>query len=344
MQASIVKAKLVAESPVNMECRVKDIIALGDQGGAGHLIICDVLCMHIDENVLDGDRIDPHKIDLMGRMGRTFYVRASGNAVSSIYQPVTDLPVGFDALPSYISSNRYLTGNQIAMMAGLNALPPAETFVPITSAQLEADEVEITESVSKLLADNQVNEAFGLMVQYYEKTEHDLLCLEGATDDWSVALMTEGGTLGELSFGREKPMASFLVPAIRDVLQSSKTIKELDAIVISSGPGSYTGLRIVASTAKGLCLGSGHPLIAVPTLKSISWQGVKSQAYDRVIAIIDARRQDVFCAIYDNNGTEILAPTLLTLSESCFDPWLGARQWCVAMVCIKLIPLLGHLL
>ncbi|MFN8318203.1 MAG: flavin reductase family protein [Saprospiraceae bacterium] len=169
VQASIVKAKLVAESPVNMECRVKDIIALGDQGGAGHLIICDVLCMHIDENVLDGDRIDPHKIDLMGRMGRTFYVRASGNAVSSIYQPVTDLPVGFDALPSYISSNRYLTGNQIAMMAGLNALPPAETFVPITSAQLEADEVEITESVSKLLADNQVNEAFGLMVQYYEK-------------------------------------------------------------------------------------------------------------------------------------------------------------------------------
>ena len=156
------------------------------------------------------------------------------------------------------------------------------------------------------------------------------LCLEGATDDWSVALMTEGGTLGELSFGREKPMASFLVPAIRDVLQSSgKTIKELDAIVISSGPGSYTGLRIVASTAKGLCLGSGRPLIAVPTLKSISWQGVKSQAYDRVIAIMDARRQDVFCAIYDNNGTEILAPTLLTLSESCFDPWLGGK----AMVC-----------
>ena len=168
-QASIVKAKLVAESPVNMECRVKDIIALGDQGGAGHLIICDVLCMHIDENVLDGDRIDPHKIDLMGRMGRTYYVRASGNAVSSIYQPVTDLPVGFDALPSYITSNNHLTGNQIAMMAGLNTLPSIDSFVPITTAQMGANEAEIIETVSNFLAENKVIEAYGLLVQYYEK-------------------------------------------------------------------------------------------------------------------------------------------------------------------------------
>lgn len=156
------------------------------------------------------------------------------------------------------------------------------------------------------------------------------LCLEGTTDDWSVALMTEEGALGELSFDRQKPMASFLVPAIRDVLQcSNKTLKEQDAIVISSGPGSYTGLRIVASTAKGLCLGSGRPLIAVPTLKSLSWQGVQWQKYDKVIAIMDARRQDVFCAIYDNVGAEILAPTLITLSESCFDPWLEGT----VMVC-----------
>lgn len=167
--ASLVKAKLVAESPVNMECRVKDIIALGDQGGAGHLIICDVLCMHIDENVLDGDRIDPHKIDLMGRMGRTYYVRASGNAVSSIYQPVTDLPVGFDALPSYITSNKHLTGNQIAMMAGLNTLPATDSFMPLTKTLMDADEAEIIEIVTNLLAENKVNDAFGLMVQYYEK-------------------------------------------------------------------------------------------------------------------------------------------------------------------------------
>ena len=165
------------------------------------------------------------------------------------------------------------------------------------------------------------------------------LCLEGATDDWSVALMTEEGTLGEMSFDRQKPMASFLAPAIRDVLQNSgKALKALDAIVISSGPGSYTGLRIVASTAKGLCLGSGLPLIAVPTLKSLSWQGVESQKYDRVIAIMDARRQDVFCAIYDNKGGEILAPTLLTLSESCFDPWLEGKVMVCGNGLSKIVP------
>lgn len=168
-QASLVKPKLVAESPVNMECRVREIIALGDQGGAGHLIICDVLCLHIDENVLDGDRIDPHKIDLMGRMGRTYYVRASGNAVSSIYQPVTDLPVGFDALPAYISGNPYLTGNQIAMIAGLNTLPASKEFEPFTEEQKSMDEAGFVQLMSSYLADNKIKEAYGLMVQYYER-------------------------------------------------------------------------------------------------------------------------------------------------------------------------------
>lgn len=168
-QASIVRPKLVAESPVNMECRVREIIPLGDQGGAGHLIICDVLCLHIDENVLDGDRIDPHKIDLMGRMGRTYYVRASGNAVSSIYQPVTDLPVGFDALPAYISGNPHLTGNQIALMAGLNTLPEAHEFEPITEQHKSMDEAGFVQLISSYLSDNKIKEAYGLMVQYYER-------------------------------------------------------------------------------------------------------------------------------------------------------------------------------
>ena len=165
------------------------------------------------------------------------------------------------------------------------------------------------------------------------------LCLEGATDDWSVALVSNEGTHGELSFDRQQPMASYLVPSIRDVLQNcNKVLKDLHAIVISSGPGSYTGLRIVASTAKGLCLGSGLPLIAVPTLKSLSWTGVQSQKYDRVIAIMDARRQDVFCAIYDNKGGEILAPTLLTLSESCFDPWLEGKVMVCGNGLSKIVP------
>jgi len=83
--SDLVKPFRVKESPVQMECKVSEIIPLGEHGGAGHLIICNVVRMHVDENVLDdNNRIDPHKIDLMGRMGRAYYVRASGPAIHTI--------------------------------------------------------------------------------------------------------------------------------------------------------------------------------------------------------------------------------------------------------------------
>ena len=114
-EASIVAAPLVKESPINMECRVNDIITLGEQGGAGHLIICEVLAMHIDEEVMgENNRIDPHKLDLMGRLGRSYYVRAQGDAIHTIYQNVADNVLGFDGLPEKIKTSKTLTGSQIA--------------------------------------------------------------------------------------------------------------------------------------------------------------------------------------------------------------------------------------
>lgn len=162
--ASFIRPKMVKESPVNMECRVKDIIALGDGGGAGHLIICDVLAMHIDEAVLDGDRIDPNKIDLMGRMGRTYYVRASGNAIMSIHQPVTDLPVGFDALPDFIRYNKYLSGNDIGIIAALNALPDP-TEVDIDTSLTEAAFID---NIKLMLVKGEVEKAYISLVKYYK--------------------------------------------------------------------------------------------------------------------------------------------------------------------------------
>ena len=124
VKADLVKPFLVKESPVNMECRVTNIISLGDQGGAGNLIICEVLRMHIDEKVLDEDKkIDPHKIDLMGRMGRAFYVRASGNAVTKIIQPVTEKTIGVDQLPERVRLSKVLTGNDIGLLGGLATMP-----------------------------------------------------------------------------------------------------------------------------------------------------------------------------------------------------------------------------
>lgn len=127
--SSMVKPYRVAESPVQMECRIKEIITLGDQGGAGHLIICDVLCMHVNENILtEKGRIDPHKIDLMGRMGRFYYVRASGAAVHEIMQRVDAMGIGFDALPENLRTSKVLTGNEIAELAACTTLPDIETL------------------------------------------------------------------------------------------------------------------------------------------------------------------------------------------------------------------------
>jgi flavin reductase (DIM6/NTAB) family NADH-FMN oxidoreductase RutF len=122
-----VKPFRVAESPVQMECVVDKILPLGDDGGAGNLIFCKIVMMHIAESILsDKGRIDPDKIDLMGRMGRFYYVRASGAAVEEIVQEVTCIGIGFDGLPPGIRHSKILTGNDLAQIASLPALPSLE--------------------------------------------------------------------------------------------------------------------------------------------------------------------------------------------------------------------------
>ncbi len=119
----VVDVPAVKESPVNMECRVKEIIPLGKHGGAGHLIICEVVHMRIAEHCFTEGKLDPQKLDLMARMGRNYYVRASGSAVMEIYQSVTEIPIGFDRLPHSIKHSGILTGNQIAVLASFTTLP-----------------------------------------------------------------------------------------------------------------------------------------------------------------------------------------------------------------------------
>jgi len=122
-----VKPFRVAESPVQMECVVDQILPLGEGGGAGNLIFCKIVMMHISEEILtDTGRIDPHKIDLMGRMGRFYYARASGAAVEEIVQEVTRIGIGFDGLPPTIRHSKVLTGNDLAHLASLPALPSRE--------------------------------------------------------------------------------------------------------------------------------------------------------------------------------------------------------------------------
>jgi len=127
LASDLVKPFRVKESPVQMECKVQQILPLGEGGGAGHLIICEVVRIHIAEAAYDAEgRLDPHKLDLMGRMGRAFYVRASGDAVHTIFQDMEKVVIGFDQLPRSARDSRILTGNDLGALAGMAAPPAAE--------------------------------------------------------------------------------------------------------------------------------------------------------------------------------------------------------------------------
>ena len=162
-KAEIVSPPMVLESPASMECTVEDIITLGEHGGAGHLIICKIHRLHVREEVIDeNDRIDPHKMDLMGRMGRAFYCRASGENVFPIIQPVTKICIGFDSLPKEIRTSEILTGNEIAMLAGTFELPSDES-VNSAKERMTFDSVkEQHGQIKDLLKNEKIDEALAL--------------------------------------------------------------------------------------------------------------------------------------------------------------------------------------
>jgi hypothetical protein len=114
----------VAESPVQFECKVNQVIELGSEGGAGNLIICEVVRFHIDERVLSEDgMIDQHKIDLVSRMGGNWYCRADNAAMFEIKKPITTCGIGFDQLPHDIKHSKVLSGNDLGFLAGIEEFP-----------------------------------------------------------------------------------------------------------------------------------------------------------------------------------------------------------------------------
>jgi len=122
--SEMVKPFRVKESPVQLECKVLEVKATGEEGGAGYLVICEVVCMHINDAVLNEQlQIDPHKIDLVARMGGDFYCRASGNAVFEVAKPNLNLGVGVDQLPEGIRLSKVLTGNHLGVLGNCTAVP-----------------------------------------------------------------------------------------------------------------------------------------------------------------------------------------------------------------------------
>ncbi|MGM5469362.1 flavin reductase family protein [Flavobacteriaceae bacterium LMO-SS05] len=125
LKSDIVKPFRVAESPVQFECKVNDIIKLGTEGGAGNLIICEVLKFHITRDVLDEkDDIIQEKLDLVARAGGSYYNRAK-KGFFEIPKPLHTLGIGVDAMPEQVRNSMILTGNDLGMLGNIDKLPTA---------------------------------------------------------------------------------------------------------------------------------------------------------------------------------------------------------------------------
>ena len=123
LKSELVRPFRVAESPVQFECKVKQVIETGQEGGAGNLVICEVLKMHINEHILDEDGfIDQHKIDLVARMGGNWYTRANPG-MFEVPKPLSSLGIGVDAIPAEIRESKILTGNDLGKLGNVEALP-----------------------------------------------------------------------------------------------------------------------------------------------------------------------------------------------------------------------------
>lgn len=177
LSSEIVKPFRVAESPVQFECKVQQIIETGTQGGAGNLIICEVVMIHIDDAILDDQgRIDPHKIDLVGRMGGDWYVRAAGNALFEVEKPLTKIAIGIDALPEAIKNSTVLTGNNLGQLGNVEAIPTADEVEAYrtSGAILELFEdfkhsreglaIHLHTVAKRLLEENKVTEAWKVLL------------------------------------------------------------------------------------------------------------------------------------------------------------------------------------
>jgi flavin reductase (DIM6/NTAB) family NADH-FMN oxidoreductase RutF len=131
LASEVVRPPRVRESPVQLECKVEQVIETGTEGGAGNLVICRVVRLHIAPEILnEAGKIDPHKIDLVARMGDDYYCRASGAAVFEVAKPLAKKGIGIDALPAEIRQSHILTGNSLAKLANIETLPTLSTLAP----------------------------------------------------------------------------------------------------------------------------------------------------------------------------------------------------------------------
>lgn len=178
LASDIVKPFRVKESPVQIECRVNEVKELGSGGGAGNLVICEVLKIHISEDVLDANgMIDPQKIDLVGRCGGNFYSRAFGDALFEVEKPLSTIGIGVDSIPKDIRFSKFLTGNDLGILGNVEAMPNetdvneykltelAEIFIEWEDDAAQLEKV-LHQHAHQLLSQGKVNEAWKTLLSF----------------------------------------------------------------------------------------------------------------------------------------------------------------------------------
>ena len=173
-----VKPPRVAESPAAYECKVKEVIHLGQEGGAGNLVLCEVVLAHFSDDILDANgKPDPFKTDLVGRMGGDWYCRANGEALFTLPKPNREKGIGVDQIPESIRNSMVLTGNNLGRLGNIAKLPSSEEIFefgqrPEIQEQLlrfrndrESLEYHLHKYAQELLNDNQVQQAWLTLLQ-----------------------------------------------------------------------------------------------------------------------------------------------------------------------------------
>lgn len=178
LDSELIKSKRVAESPVQMECKVRQVIELGDQGGAGNLILAEVVMMHINENVLDSNgKIDQNKIELVARLGGNWYSKGFGDALFEVEKPLTTLGIGVDSIPQEIRNSKFLTGNDLGILGNVEHLPDetavndyrlvelSDLFVSLEDEPKKLEE-ELHKHAHQLLSEGKTEEAWMTLLAF----------------------------------------------------------------------------------------------------------------------------------------------------------------------------------
>jgi flavin reductase (DIM6/NTAB) family NADH-FMN oxidoreductase RutF len=166
-----VKPYRVAESPVQLECKVTDIIALGTEGGAGNMILCEVVKIHINETILDTTgTIDPEKIDLVSRLGGNWYSRAK-DGLFEVEKPLATLGIGVDAIPDFVKNSTVFDGNDLGKLGNVEALPTIEEITIFVKENFEIkgvlsadDELKKHQLAKEYLIKNEVLTAWKVLL------------------------------------------------------------------------------------------------------------------------------------------------------------------------------------